>query len=130
MLAAGRGCYGIFHLASPCTVDRVLDPQVLLLRDRPAVIPSEFRPLSTGWRLSHFVVAEGAGSAGRGRDAPCAFLGAGADRPVPPPRCTKFASLSPLCCKNSVPLLRPFFAPWPSMNLNPGNWNDSAKDQC
>ncbi|XP_048556720.1 uncharacterized protein LOC125537445 [Triticum urartu] len=27
MLAAGRGCYGIFHLASPCTVDRVLDPQ-------------------------------------------------------------------------------------------------------
>ncbi|VAI38985.1 unnamed protein product [Triticum turgidum subsp. durum] len=27
MLAAARGCSGVFHLASPCTVDRVLDPQ-------------------------------------------------------------------------------------------------------
>ncbi|XP_048570589.1 putative anthocyanidin reductase [Triticum urartu] len=27
MLAAARGCYDIFHLALPCTVDRVLDPQ-------------------------------------------------------------------------------------------------------
>ncbi|VAH91249.1 uncharacterized protein [Triticum aestivum] len=72
MLAAARGCYDIFHLALPCTVDRVLDPQVLLLHDRPAVVPLEFRPLSmsTGWPLSHFVAAEGAGSAGRGRDAP------------------------------------------------------------
>ncbi|XP_051205610.1 cinnamoyl-CoA reductase CAD2 isoform X2 [Lolium perenne] len=28
MLAAVRGCSGVFHLASPCTVDLVLDPQV------------------------------------------------------------------------------------------------------
>ncbi|KAM0927999.1 hypothetical protein ACQ4PT_002205 [Festuca glaucescens] len=27
MLAAVRGCSGVFHLASPCTVDQVLDPQ-------------------------------------------------------------------------------------------------------
>ncbi|KAF7061877.1 hypothetical protein CFC21_068534 [Triticum aestivum] len=34
MLAAARGCSGVFHLASPCTVDRVLDPQELVV---PAV---------------------------------------------------------------------------------------------
>ncbi|KAL5219038.1 hypothetical protein ABZP36_019722 [Zizania latifolia] len=31
LLAATRGCTGVFHLASPCTVDRVLDPQRQLM---------------------------------------------------------------------------------------------------
>ncbi|KAL6638135.1 hypothetical protein ACP70R_025707 [Stipagrostis hirtigluma subsp. patula] len=31
LLAATRGCSGVFHLASPCTVDRVLDPQSQLI---------------------------------------------------------------------------------------------------
>ncbi|XP_062212831.1 phenylacetaldehyde reductase-like [Phragmites australis] len=29
--AAARGCSGVFHLASPCTVDRVVDPQKQLM---------------------------------------------------------------------------------------------------
>ncbi|GJM97057.1 hypothetical protein PR202_ga13955 [Eleusine coracana subsp. coracana] len=32
LLDAARGCSGVFHLASPCTVDRVDDPQVLTYR--------------------------------------------------------------------------------------------------
>lgn len=31
MLAAARGCSGVLHLASPCTVDAVLDPQKELM---------------------------------------------------------------------------------------------------
>ncbi|KAL6894339.1 hypothetical protein ACP4OV_008437 [Aristida adscensionis] len=31
LLDAARGCSGVFHLASPCTVDRVLDPQKELM---------------------------------------------------------------------------------------------------
>ncbi|XP_062214163.1 cinnamoyl-CoA reductase CAD2-like [Phragmites australis] len=31
LLAAARGCSGVFHLASPCTVDRVIDPQRQLM---------------------------------------------------------------------------------------------------
>ncbi|EAY92353.1 hypothetical protein OsI_14080 [Oryza sativa Indica Group] len=31
LLAAARGCSGVFHLASPCIVDRVLDPQAQLM---------------------------------------------------------------------------------------------------
>lgn len=38
MLAAARGCSGVFHLASPCTVDRVLDPQVLPPRVLPVIV--------------------------------------------------------------------------------------------
>ncbi|XP_040378813.1 phenylacetaldehyde reductase [Oryza brachyantha] len=34
LLAAARGCSGVFHLASPCTVDRVVDPQ------RQLVVPA------------------------------------------------------------------------------------------
>ena len=29
---AARGCSGVFHLASPCTIDPVSDPQVQLPR--------------------------------------------------------------------------------------------------
>lgn len=32
LLDAARGCSGIFHLASPCTVDPVKDPQVCTCR--------------------------------------------------------------------------------------------------
>uniref|UniRef100_A0A453RVX4 3-beta hydroxysteroid dehydrogenase/isomerase domain-containing protein n=1 Tax=Aegilops tauschii subsp. strangulata TaxID=200361 RepID=A0A453RVX4_AEGTS len=35
--AAARGCYGIFHLASSCTVDCVLDPQKVKELVAPAV---------------------------------------------------------------------------------------------
>ncbi|TVU44425.1 hypothetical protein EJB05_03866 [Eragrostis curvula] len=31
LLEAARGCSGVFHLASPCTVDRVTDPQKQLM---------------------------------------------------------------------------------------------------
>ena len=72
MLTAVRGCSGSFHLASPCIINRVLNPEVLLPCDRPAVVPSEFRPLSTGGRLSCFVAAEGAGGVAHGGDAQCA----------------------------------------------------------
>lgn len=30
IVAAVNGCVGVFHLASPCIVDQVLDPEVLL----------------------------------------------------------------------------------------------------
>lgn len=54
LLAAARGCSGVFHLASPCIVDRVLDPQV----HRPATlllstsVPASSASASAGSRLT------------------------------------------------------------------------------
>jgi nucleoside-diphosphate-sugar epimerase len=40
LLDAARGCSGVFHLASPCILDAVSDPQVALPRPRCPLLSS------------------------------------------------------------------------------------------
>ena len=46
LLDAARGCAGVFHLASPCTIDPVKDPQArtYAARRRSPVAPSSISP--------------------------------------------------------------------------------------
>ncbi|RWW12638.1 hypothetical protein GW17_00023682 [Ensete ventricosum] len=73
LLAAIRGSTGVFHLASPCTVNRVQDPQVdatSALQISPSRSFSQpFEPLLIDLFISFPLRAEGITGSGREGDA-------------------------------------------------------------
>lgn len=51
IVPAVHGCAGVFHLASPCIVDEVQDPEVLFLVSRTTISVRKIKSLSLIWHL-------------------------------------------------------------------------------